>query len=112
MGDRILLRIIKIQEQGIVKNIVVPEGMLISGNAGVAEVIGIGQGYLSDKKTEDGQSTWEPLETKIGEKILFNSKAGLGLSKKYRLIRETEIIAKITGDGVDIGDELLGGDED
>lgn len=112
IGDRILLRIIKIQEQGVVKHVVLPEHVTFSGNVGIAEVIGVGQGYLSDKKTDDGKQIWDPLETKVGEKIIFNSRAGLGLSKNYRLIRESEIVAKISDDGVDVGDELLGGDED
>jgi len=112
VGDRILLKIIKIQEQIINKNIVLPDVVTFGGNIGVAEVIGIGQGYLSDKKTENNQPIWEPLETKVGEKIIFNSRAGLGLSKTYRIIRESEIIAKLTADGIDIGDELLGGDEE
>lgn len=112
IGDRILLRVIKIQEQNVKLKIVLPESVMMGGTVGVAEVIGIGQGYLSDKKTNDGEQIWDPLETKIGARILFNARAGLGLSKKYRLIRESEIVAKITADGVDIGDELLGGDED
>lgn len=108
VGDRILIRIIKLQEQGAIKGVIVPEHITISGGAGVAEILGLGQGYLSEK---DGKQSWEPLEAKVGERILFNSKAGLALSKKYRLIRESEIIAKIAEDGVDIGNELLSGDD-
>ena len=111
MGDRILIRIMKLQEQNVVKGVFIPEHVTIGGSVGVAEVVGLGQGYMSNDKISEGQTTWDPLETKIGERILFNSKAGIGLSKKYRLIRESEIVAKICDAGIDIGNELLSGDE-
>ena len=110
IGDRILIRIIKIQDN-IFKNVVIPEHITIGGSAGVGEIVGLGQGYLSNDKSDDGKAIWEPLESKVGEKILFNAKAGLALSKKFRLIRESEVIAKLSEDGIDIGDELLSGDD-
>ncbi len=108
-GDRILIKIIKIQDQGVIKGgLVLPDSITFNGNAGVAEIIGLGKGYLSDKKNDDGTSIWEPLESKVGERIIFNSRAGLALSKKFRMIRESEILAKICDEGVDVGDELIG----
>jgi len=109
MGDRILIKVIKIEEH---KGIIMPQNVIISGNAAIGEIVGLGQGYLSDKKDEITQkSLWDPLESKVNERIIFNSRAGLALSKNYRLIHENEIIAKINDQGIDIGDELLSGDE-
>jgi len=113
LGDRILLRIIKVQEQGVIKGgLVIPESVTISGAAGVGEIVAVGMGYLMDKKTDDGKPMWESLESRVGERIIFNSRAGLALSKKFRFIRESEIIAKIGDDGYNIGDELLDGTND
>ncbi len=110
-GDRILIRIIKIQEQGVVKGVIIPESVTTGGNVGIAEICGLGQGYLSNDKDKKGNSIWDPLESKIGDRIIFNARAGLGLSKKYRLIRESEILANLCKDGVDIGSDFWG-DED
>lgn len=108
MGDRILIKVIKIEEH---KGIIIAQTATVSGSAAVGEVIGLGQGYLSDKKTDDGKAIWDSLDSKVGERIIFNARAGLALSPKYRLIHENEIIAKINDTGIDIGDELLSGDE-
>ena len=112
VGDRILIRIVKIQEQGVVKGIIIPESVTTGGSVGIGEICGLGQGYLSNDKDKKGNSIWDPLESKIGERIIFNSRAGLGLSKKYRLIRESEIIARLCKEGVDIGNEILDGNDD
>lgn len=110
-GDRILLRIIKIQEQNVVKGVVIPEHITIGGSIGIGEIIGLGQGYLTEK-IEDGKPVWDKLESKIGDRVIFNAKAGLPLSKKYRIIRESEIVANLSNDGTDIGNELLDGNSD
>jgi co-chaperonin GroES (HSP10) len=111
LGDRILIKILKINEvyASKIKGIALPDIYKAGGNVGVAEIIGIGQGYMSEKKDENQVQLWDPLESKVGERIIFNSKAGLGLSDKFRLIRESEIVAKISNDGVEIGDELFDG---
>ena len=110
-GDRIVIRVLNLNEQKLNKGIIMPDHITtFGGSAGVAEIVGIGSGYLGDKK--DGVQLWEPLESKIGERILFNNKAGVGLTKKYRLIRESEILARIDPEGTDIGEGLLGSDDD
>lgn len=110
-GDRIVIRVLNLNEQKVTKGIIMPDHMTtFGGSAGVAEIVGLGMGYLGDKK--DGKQLWEPLESKIGERILFNNKAGVGLTRRYRLIRESEILARLDKKGTDIGEGLLGGDED
>lgn len=107
IGDRILIKIIKLEMH---KGIILPDRTMLQGTAATAEVIGLGQGYTSDKKADDNKTIWEPLESKIGDKIIFNARAGLGLTPEYRLIHESEIIARICDDGIDIGDKILTGD--
>jgi len=109
VGDRILIRVVKIQEQIVNRSIVVPESVTIGGSIGIGEIIGLGEGYLTEKKTDDGAQIFDPLESKIGDRIIFNARAGLGLSRKYRLIRESEIVARVKNTGVDLGDEFLDG---
>jgi len=107
-GDRLLVRVIKLEMH---KGIVLPDRTMLQGSAATAEVMGLGQGYLSDKKTDNGKDIWNDLDSKVGDKIIFNARAGLGLTPKYRLIHESEIIARICEEGTDIGDEILSGDD-
>lgn len=103
-GNRLLVKTEKITNY---KNVLLPQGTTFQGAASVGEVIGIGPGYLSDKKTDDGKVIYDPMEIKIGEKIIFNMRAGLVLSSNFRLIREDEVIAKVSDLGTEIGDELF-----
>jgi len=105
-GDRIVIRVLNLNEQKALKTIVMPDHITtFGGSAGVAEVCGIGPGYLGEKK--DGVQLWEPLEVKVGDRILFNNKAGVGLTKHHRLIRESEVLATLDEKGTDIGEGIL-----
>ncbi len=103
-GNRLLVKVVKTQSY---KGIALPQSVTIQGSAAIGDVIGVGPGYLSEKETEDGKKIYDATEIKIGEKIVFNMRAGLVLSSDYRLIREDEVLARINSDGVEIGDNLF-----
>ncbi len=103
-GNRLL---VKVLTRDSYKSIALPQAVTIQGSAAIGDVIGVGPGYLSDKTTDDGKKIYDATEIKVGERIIFNMRAGLVLSKTYRLIREDEVIAAINSEGVEIGDELF-----
>ena len=108
-GDRLLVKIVKIEE---FKGILLAHTTTINGSAAIGDVIGLGEGYLSSEKNADGTQKWDLLEAKVGERIIFNARAGLALTQKIRLIRESEVLAKIGEEGTDIGDsEIIGIEE-
>ena len=103
-GNRLL---VKILTRDAYKSIVLPKTVTIQGSAAVGIVAITGPGYLSEKLTDDGKKIYDATEIKAGEKIILNMRAGLVLNKKYRLIREDEVIAKVNDLGFEIGDELF-----
>jgi len=107
-GNRLLVKVSKVRNY---KSIALPQGTSLQGSASIGEIVAVGPGYLSDKKTDDGKSIYDATEIKIGEKIIFNMRAGLVLSSEYRLIREDEVIGKVAEMGFEIGDELFSSDD-
>lgn len=99
-GDRLLVRTLKKEmSQG---GIILPEKFQLISSLG--EVVATGPGYLSDKKTDDGKEIWDPLESKIGDKIVFFKQAGVSLSENYRLIHDKDVLATLDESGFEIGD--------
>jgi len=99
-GDRILIKILKKEMSS--GGIILPEKFQLISSLG--EVVATGPGYLSDKKTNDGKDIWEPLESKIGDEVVFFKQAGVSLSEKYRLIHDKDILATLDETGFEIGD--------
>lgn len=100
LGDRLLVRILKAETTS--GGIILPEKFQLISSLG--EVVATGPGYLSDKKTDDNKEIWDPLESKIGDKVFFFKQAGVALSEKYRLIHDKDVLAKIDKDGFEVGD--------
>ena len=101
-GDRILVKILKSEMSS--GGIILPEKFQLISSLG--EVVAIGPGYLSDKKMDDGKEIWDPLESKIGDQIVFFKQAGISLSDKYRLIHDKDVLATLDKDGFEIGDVM------
>jgi len=104
LGDRLLVKILKTETTS--GGIVLPDKFQMISSLG--EVVATGLGYLSDKKTADEKEIWDSLESKIGDKIFFFSKAGVTVSEKFRLIHDKDVLARLDDkDGFEIGD-LIG----
>lgn len=99
-GDRILVRILK--KEMTTGGIILPEKFQLISSLG--EVVAVGPGYLTDKKTDDNKEIWEPLESKLNDKIVFFKQAGVALSENYRLIHDKDVLATIDENGFEIGD--------
>lgn len=99
-GDRILVKILKIDTTS--GGIIVPDRFQLISSFG--EVVAVGPGYLSDEKTNEGKDIWEPLESKVGDQIVFFKQAGVALSENFKLIHDKDVLATINDKGFDIGD--------
>ena len=102
-GDRLLIKMLKIETSK--GGIFLPQKMQMLATVG--EIIATGPGYLSDEKNEDGSDKWEETEHKVGEKVLFYSKAGVVINDQYRLLHDRDVLAVVSDDGAEVGDLFI-----
>jgi len=91
LHDRVLIK--RIEEKESVKGgIIIPDTAKEKPQEG--EVIAVGAGKLNDK----GERL--PLDVKAGDRVLFGKYSGTDIKiedEEYLILREEEILAKITG---------------